>query len=356
MKRIVWIAIGVAVVLLMAYKLYTNKQEIETQKQKGQQETSIQIPVEVATVIQETVTDQLKKTGTLVPNKKAVAYAQSSGNIGTLNFELGSNVHKGKVLAVVNTPSLQIDLQNAKAKEAKVNDDLVAYTELLEGGATTEERVKQLQLEHTNAKNAVAQLEERLADTRVTAPINGVITEKKIEAGVYVNVGTSVATIVDIEKLKVKVFIGEQDVYTLKEGDSVTVTTDVYPAKELKGVISFISPEADTTHSYMVEVTLPNSKEYPLKAGTFVYASFKVEQPKNVLLIPKTALLEATKDASIYKVEQNKAILTKITLGKDYGQNVAVVSGLSKGETVITSGQINLQDQSEIAITNSNKN
>lgn len=355
MKRISWIVIGIALVLLVVFKLYTNKKHINEQKEKGLVETTIKIPVEVDRVALQNTSERINKTGTLSPYKEAIIYAETSGNIEKLFFELGSEVQSNEVIAIIDADKLQLDIQNARAKEHKAKSDLETYTELLAGGATTQEKVNQLQLEYTNAKNTLGQLLEQFSDTKIKAPMHGIISEKNIETGVFVSTGTKIARVLDLDKLKVQVFINERDVYRLQTGDTTRITTDVYPDKEFKGIISFISPEADATHSYMVEVTLANNKELPLKSGTMVYTQFTTGKETSRLLLLKTALLEDTTEAQVYIVNQGKAILRKLNIGKDFGEYVEVLEGLKQGDLVITSGQINLKDQSEVTITNSNK-
>ncbi|GLB49582.1 efflux RND transporter periplasmic adaptor subunit [Neptunitalea lumnitzerae] len=355
MKRIFWITIGIALVVLVAFKLYTNKKHINEQKEKGQVEDVIKIPVEVDTATIKNVVNTLEKTGTLIPDKKGIVYAETSGNIINLNFSLGSIVKKGEYLANINADKLIIDINNAKAKLSKIENDYNTYNELLQGGAATEEKVNQLKLELVNAQNTLKQLNKQLDDTKVKAPINGIIVEKNVESGVFVNVGTAIATVLNLDILKVKVFVNEQSVYNLKVGDTTIITTDVYPDKTFKGTISFISPEGDETHSYIVEVALTNNKDFPLKAGTFVYTKFTTSNNKNTLLIPKVALLENTNKAMVYTINNNKAVLHTLKVGNNYGEYVEVLEGLNKGDLVIISGQINLKDKSEVSITNTNK-
>ncbi|XRE42739.1 hypothetical protein ACIVBQ_000943 [Tenacibaculum discolor] len=350
-KRVTIITIGIVVVLI-TFQLFINKQKINAQKELEKTEVSIKVPVLVDTVTYRNVSERINKTGTLIPFKKTVVYAQVAGNLTRVDFELGSKVRKGDILAVVDADKLKIDLQNAQAKAEKLKHDLTTYQELLAGDATTQESVDQHQLDYTDAKNQVAQFQKQLSETRLRAPITGLISEKNVEEGVFVSNGAELATVIDIRELKVQVYLTEREIYTVNEQDSVAISTDVYPDKTFIGKISYVSSQADDTHNYLVEISLNNQTESPLKSGTFVYASFQEVKQKELLTIPRIALLDNTDKPQVYIVSNNKATLRKLQLGSDYGDQVVVLEGLKAGDLVVTSGQINLYDGSEISITN----
>ena len=152
------------------------------------------------------------------------------------------------------------------------------------------------------AKNKLDEAEKQYADTKVTTSISGIITEKNIEEGTYVNIGTAIAFVVDISRLKVKLNVSETNVYALKVGDSVNITTDVYPGMEFTGTIGFISSKGDDSHNYPVEIEMLNSTKNPLKAGTFVHVTIRIDSHHDGLFIPREALQGSIKDAKIYIV------------------------------------------------------
>jgi multidrug efflux system membrane fusion protein len=148
--------------------------------------------------------------------------------------------------------------------------------------------------------------------------------------------------------LKVSVMVNERDVYTLKLGQSVKVTTDIYPGVTFDSKITFISSQGDATHNYQVELQLVNRSDYPLKAGTFVTADFSRASNEQLMLIPRSALVESLQNPYIYIAENQKAVVRKITVGREYGDLVEVLDGLSEGETVIVAGQVNIKPGSNV--------
>jgi RND family efflux transporter MFP subunit len=194
------------------------------------------------------------------------------------------------------------------------------------------------------------QARKELSNTNITAPISGYITKKPVESGAFANVGAPIATIVDVSKLKVQLSVAEQDVYALKKGDKVNITTTVYPGVTFQGVINFISPRGDEAHNYPIEISIQNQDKNPLKAGTYVDIVFNRKSMTPTLQIPRAALVGSIQNAQVYVVDDNRAVLRKVTVGADNGTSLEVLDGLKEGETVVTTGQINLSDSAQVTI------
>jgi RND family efflux transporter MFP subunit len=149
--------------------------------------------------------------------------------------------------------------------------------------------------------------------------------------------------------LKAVVFVNEKEVYQLKVGQAASITSDIFPNKTFVGHVKFISPKGDENHNYRVELQLNTNA---LRAGTYVMVGFDLGRRASVLQIPKLALVEGTKNPYVYVVQDNVAKIQKITVGREVGENIEVVSGLQAGQEVVTSGQINLTNGSKITKTN----
>lgn len=349
-KKYIITLLIVAIVLLIVFKLASNKSKINENNKKGQSE-DIRIPVTAATVKEEIPENSMIKTGSLIPFKEVKVLAMSTGKVQRLLFSLGDHVREGQVLATVDNHILQLDLQKSESNVAKLRQDLQTYTELYQGNAATKEKLNEIRQNYQDASNQSQQLRKRITDATIKAPTSGVIGSKAIEEGVYVTEGAELATIVNLSQLKVKVNVTETEVYNITQGQKVKLTTDIYPGKSFEGSITYISPQADQTHSYQVEVAAKNDSNSPLRSGTFVYADFSKKHIDKIIFIPREALIESTRDAQVYVIKNNKAVLRKITTGTIYGKTIEVRSGLAKGEQVVSSGQINLKDGTLISIT-----
>jgi membrane fusion protein (multidrug efflux system) len=340
-----------ALLLLVIYKLANNKKEINA-KSRPEPVAAIKIPVKIAVAAQQLMTLNIVKTGNLAAFKEAKVLTTTSGLVQQLKFSLGDQVKAGQVLAVIDTRSSQIDLQKAASNVAKLKNDLETYTELLEGKATTREKLEEVRQNYSDALNQATQVRRQITDAYVKAPTDGIIAAKTLEQGVFANAGTELATIVNLSQAKVQVNLTEAEVYQVQAGQAVKVTTEVYPGVLFEGKVTFISPQADATHNYTVEILVKNANKSILRSGTFVYADFSGASRESILVIPREALTESIKDASVYVVDdKSRAVLRTVTTGREMNGLIEIRSGLQQGEQVVTSGQINLKNGTVVSIS-----
>ena len=345
--------IGIIVLVLVAlivFKLAANKSTLDKKKEPAQ-DSVVRIPVKAAPVKEQLQEINLVKTGSLAPFKEAKVLSTVGGTIQQLRFNLGDHVNEGQILAIMDTRLLQLDLQKAETNAAKLRRDLQNYTELLEGQAATQEKVNEIRQNYLDAANQVSQVKKQISDAAVKAPTSGTIASKPLEQGVFANAGAEIATIVNLSQAKVQLNLTETEVYQAKQGQQVKITTDVYPGQVFNGKITFISPQADETHNYRVEILATNKEGSLLRSGTFVYADFSRKTTQNILLIPREALTESIKDASVYVVENNVVHQKPIKTGMEVGNQIQVINGLKTGEVVVTSGQINLKEGTQVSIS-----
>jgi RND family efflux transporter MFP subunit len=348
MKRIISIIILIVILVASGFLLKKNHDTINQQKTSSG--ISAVVSVNVTEVKEMTSTHNLHLTGTLSPVTELNIAAQAQGQITSLNVELGQFKSKGSILATIDNRLKQLSLQSAKVSISKLKRDLDRYENLFKGGSVTEQQLDDARNAYENAKIQLEQAQKQLADATIIAPFSGIITQKQVEKGAYINIGNPIATMVDISKLKIKINVSESNVYQIKKNDPAIITSDIYPEKSFNGRISFISEKGDDTHSYQVEIEMPNNSKYPLKAGTFVNATVTIPGKQMSLYIPREALQGSSQDASVFVAENGKALLKKITLGTGTDLNLEVLSGLKKGDKVVTTGQINLENGKEIRI------
>jgi len=349
-RKYIIVLIIVVLIALIVFRLASNKSTLDKKKEPNR-DSLVRIPVKVAEVKEQRQEISLIKTGALAPFKEAKVLTTTGGTIQQLRFKLGDHVSEGQVLAVMDTRLAQLDLQKAQTNADKLRRDLDTYTDLLKGQAATQEKVNEIHQNYLDATNQVSQVKKQISDASIKAPTSGIISEKPVEQGVFANEGTQIATIVNLSEAKVQINLTEAEVYQVKQGQQVKITTDVYPGQVFNGKISFISPQADETHNYRVEVLADNKESSLLRSGTFVYADFSRKTTQNILLIPRDALTQSVKDAAVYVVENNVVHQKTIKTGIEMDNLIQVISGLKAGEIIVTSGQINLKEGTPVNIS-----
>ncbi|MFD1145269.1 efflux RND transporter periplasmic adaptor subunit [Larkinella insperata] len=337
-----------AVTALIGFRLASNKKTID-EKNKQPTNTNVAIPVTVTQVEEGEVSQQLVKTGNLIPFKEANITATTAGRVTQVNFDLGSQVRQGAVLVQLDNKLRELSLEATQLNIDKLKKDVNRYNTLLAGNATTEIQVNETKFNYENAVNQAEQIRKQILDANVKAPISGQIVKKDIEPGEYISPGTVLGTVLDVNRLKVNVLVNESDVYQLRKGQPVRITADVFPGKTFSGQISYIAPQGTDEHNYPVEITLTAANG--LKAGTFVNADFSQKSNQKALQIPRIALVESIKNPYVYVVEGNVAKQRKIKVGREFGDTIEVLEGLSAGDQVVATGQLNLSDGKPVQIT-----
>jgi membrane fusion protein, multidrug efflux system len=353
-KKLIIISVVLVILAWMGVTLANNKKEIN-KNNKAVDRSGIAIPVSVSTATKANGEGKLTIPAVLNPFEETDITVNAQGKLKNLKIELGSKVTKGQVLGAVDARLKELDLQATELSLKKLENDYLRFKDLYAGNAATEVNYADAKFNYENTKVRAEQIRKQIADGNVVSPINGTIVKKNIEVGEFVNPGTVIASVVDISKLKAMVMVNEKDVYNLHTGRKAIIRSDVFPGKEFKGEITYISPKGDDNHNYQVEVAVTNDNKQPLKAGTFVRVDFDINYAINGLQIPKSALVEGMKNPYIYIVKNNKTEARKLIIGREIGENVEVVNGLSEGEQIVTSGQINLADGSKVEIMNSSK-
>ncbi|WP_315814543.1 efflux RND transporter periplasmic adaptor subunit [Paraflavitalea speifideaquila] len=149
----------------------------------------------------------------------------------------------------------------------------------------------------------------------------------------------------DISRLKLQVTVNESQVANLKVGDKVQIKVSVFPDKEFTGTVSFIAAKADNTLSFPIEISLAANPGNQVKAGMYGTAIFNFPSQAPAIMIPRSAFIGSVSSNQVFVIKSdNTASLRKVVAGRVLGNKVEVLQGLQEGENVITSGQINLNE------------
>ena len=351
MKKTIIIISSLAVIILfVGVTLFQNKQTIEAGN-KVVDRSSIPIPVAVVHAVVGPTQEEFTLPAIVQPVKEADITVNATGKLKTLNIELGSMVRKGEIIGTIDNSLKEINLASNQLSVERYEKEYARYKTLYEGKAATELDYNNAKYNYENARNQAAQTKQQITDGLVMSPLNGVIIKKNVEEGEFVNTGTVIATIITIADLKASVMISENDVYRIKTGMPVSLHADVFPGKTFKGSVGYISSKGNEGHNYQVDIHIQNNGT-ALKAGTFVRVAFRIKGSSDALQIPKMALVEGIQNPYLYIANGNHAEKRKLVLGRETGEMIEVLSGITQKEQLITSGQINLSEGSLIEIVN----
>jgi RND family efflux transporter MFP subunit len=343
MRIVFGVVIAVAITIAV---LLSNKSRMQAKSKSDEVKF---FPVTVTPVTKQKLSENISFVGTIAGNNDVAVVSETQGKITKVNVNVGDEVKAGDVLVQVDDELKHAAYDAADVNYEKAKKDLQRYTSMMKEKSVSNTQLEGARLAFKAAEAQFITARRQYNDTRIKTPINGVVTSRPYDIGTMVKDNTVIANVVDISRLKVKLNVAEQDVFKMKTGDSVQVTTDIYPGFAFNGTISTISDKADDAHTYAVEVVLANNAQHPLKAGMFGRVSFVAIKPTDALSIPREALVGSMRDAEVYVVENGIAHVRSIIIGGEYETRLSVRSGLADGELVVVNGQNNLKDN--IAVT-----
>ncbi|MEW5842386.1 MAG: efflux RND transporter periplasmic adaptor subunit [Bacteroidota bacterium] len=346
-KLITGVIIAVAVVATI---LAINKKKLSQTNAGGIQDVYY---VSVAKVEKKDLQHSLSLVGTVTAYNDVNILSETQGKITAAYVNVGDYKQAGSVLFQVDDELKKAAFMSAEANYDKAKKDYARFQDLYKQKSATDAQLDQAKLGYAMAESQYIVAKRQYEDTKIKTPISGVITSRPVDVGATVQGSpqpTLVANIVDISRLKVKLNVAEEDAFVLKVGDPVSVTTDVYPGVTFKGRIESISSKGNDAHTYPVEITIPNEKAHPLKAGMFARVEFTTLNNHKTLVIPRDALVGSVREPQVFVIENGISKLRNIVVGNESGTDIQVLQGLNEGDTIVVSGQSNLVENVKVQI------
>ena len=350
-KNIITIAVILGALGLIAFTLNKNKTENKA-KTDIVAEKNAAVSVKTAQVKTADVSLDFLANGNFEPIQELTFSAEKSGKVISVLVKEGDYVNVGQTLVIVRSDVINVNAQTAKAAYDNAKSDYDRYENAYKSGGVTKQQLDQAKLALTNAGSNLKQANINVGDTKVKAPIKGFINKKYIEPGSILAgmPATAMFDIVNVSKLKLRVTVNESQVASLKLGNTLNVTSSVFPDKTFAGKITFIAAKADESLNFPVELEIQNNADKSLKAGMYGTANFGSKQKQQLKIVPRNAFVGSVSSNQVFVVENGIAKLKKVISGRIIGEQVEIVDGLSDGDTVIITGQINLQDGNAVEI------
>jgi RND family efflux transporter MFP subunit len=346
-RTLTTVGVLIGVVALIGWVLTNNKKNNEAKTAIVAQASS-DVAVRVSDIQSQAVDLDFAVNGNFAPAQQMDFASVNAGRVVRVLVDEGSRVKRGQTLAIVEAGTLNIDLESAHATLENAVRDRQRYENAFKTGGVTQQQLDQAKLAVQNAQARVGQASIRVGDANVRASINGVVNKRYIEPGAYVSPGTKMFELVDVSKLKLTVNVNENQVAQLKLGETVQVKASVFPDKTFKGRVSFIAAKADAALSFPVEIEVANSASQ-IKAGMYGMAIFDFPGQKPVVTAPRSAFVGSVNSNQVFVLDTgNVAKTRKVIAGRIVGDQVEILQGLTPGDKVITSGQINIVDGSKV--------
>lgn len=324
--------------------------------------------VTVTNVNRQASSVQLALPGDVNAFEQTKIYARADGYLLKWYTDIGAKVEAGQVLAEIDTPELDQELNQSRAALAQAKANLILarssaerWTGLLKDHAVSQQEVDEKtgalaarEADVTAAEAAVSRLEKLASFKQVRAPFAGTITARYVDTGALIRAGSSASALFDLaqmDTLRVHVNVPQAYLRDIATGSAVQVRVAEYPDRAFEGKILRTSGAFNpTTRTLLTEIEVPN-RDGALFPGIHVDVQLSVAQANPPFMVPATAVIVRSEGLQVATVNAANAIqLQKVQVGRDLGKTVEIVAGLSDGVRVVTNPTDTLVDGTPVNV------
>ncbi|MBS1552480.1 MAG: efflux RND transporter periplasmic adaptor subunit [Bacteroidetes bacterium] len=333
-------------VLLIVPKLLSDKKESGPGNQNQQNQT---LPADAIIVRSGEHENEISTVGTVVANEQVDIKSELSRKITGIYFNEGTFVPAGKLLFKLDDADIV-----ARLNKLRIDEDLNLKQEerekqLLDKGLFTpdEFEIRQTNIEKIRADIEILEIE--LSKTYIKSPISGITGFRNVSKGSLVNSAVVLTTVQDIGKVKIDFSIPEKYVSMFSKGMDINFNMDGYSEDFSAKVVSYDPNLNESTRSIILRAVTQN-KGSKLLPGSFVKVKLQLEKDVNIMMIPTEALIPKLKGQSVFVFNDGTAVLKDVETGFRSEKEIQITSGISIGDTVLTTNILKLKNNSKVKI------
>ena len=374
LTRGTWIGLFIVVAVLAVVVVLgiASRSHQESVLETENKQTSV-TAVEIIHPVGSAVSDEIALPGNTQAFMDTPIYSRTSGYLKRWYFDIGTHVRQGQLMAQIETPELDQQLQVAQAdlKSSQANLDLAVttaarYQNLLKTNsvskqetdvATGDEAAKRAARDASEAN--VRRLTQLQSFENVYAPFDGIVTARNTDVGALIEAGANTVPkelfhLAAMRKIRVFVAVPEAYSASIKDDTQATLTLDEYPGQKFVGDVARNSNQIDqASRTLNVEVDIDNAKG-ELLPGAYVFVHFKVPEHSTSLTIPSNTLLFRSQGLQVATVVGDKVHLVPVKIGNDMGATVEIASGLQASDKVIVDPSDSIAEGQTVHIADKN--
>jgi membrane fusion protein (multidrug efflux system) len=321
----------------------------------GKKEAARARPPPLVTTAQPQVRDvavEIRAPVDLRPLSQADVGSKTLGYLDAVLVDRGDRVKKGQLLALVRPSDLPDQLEAARAtyELSKANKDRAE--KLAPTGVVSQQELQGAEAAFSSASAQMAVMGVRLGETRITSPLDGVVSTRRLDPGALVGPGAGTSSILTVERIDIlRMFIpvNERDVAGLRIGQDARVELDAFPGQNFLGKVVRISPAFDpVTRTLDAEVQIKNPGE--LRSGMYGRGAIVADVHHGALVLPAGAVQISNDRYWIFLVRSDRAVRREVKVGVDGGDWLEITGGLAPEEEVVTSGMDVLSEGAPVRV------
>lgn len=307
------------------------------------------LEVSARVVSPQLMTDEIPIIGRLVPDEEVQLSFETSGKITDIYFEEGSHVKKGDLLAKVNDSQLQAQLARLEAQVPLAQERVYRQSTLLQRDAVSKEALEIVKTELATLNADIEKTKAQIEQTELRAPFDGIIGLRQVSVGSYASPSTVIAKLTSVTPIKIEFSVPERYAGEVKKGTGLEFTVDgKLEAFKARVYATEASLDAET-HTLLVRALYPN-EERELLSGQYAGIRLKQKEIEDAIAIPAEAIVPEMGKSKVFVYKSGKAEPVEVITGIRTDSEIQILSGLQFGDTILTSGTLQLRKGSPVKI------
>ena len=334
--------------------------------------------VDVAAASRDTIIEELTVVGNLIGLATVDVVPKVGGRLQSVNVRLGDSVRKGQLLAQLDDREILEQVRQAEAsyevqratirqreadlKFAETNlarsrnlfeRQLLPRQSLDDADARQQAAAAQVDLSRAQFDQTKARLDElhlNLENTRIVSPVDGFVARRLLDPGAFASSNAPVVSVVDISLVRLVANLVEKDLRRVRPGTEARVDVDAFPGEAFDGRVARVAPVLDpATRTAQMEVEIPNP-QHRLKPGMYARVGLLVSRRENALVVPRNAIVDVDGRSGVFMADGTSARFQPVSVGLQDQQKAEILSGLTDGQRVVTTGSNALRDGDPITL------
>lgn len=342
---------GLAVFVVLAALAYPKVKPLfeGDENEGGQQSGQSSLMVDAVELRPTSVQDKIFATGSILANEEVELRSEVSGKITDIYLEEGKTVEHDQLLLKINDSELQAQLQRARYRLDLATERESRQRKLLEKGGISQEDYDATLNEVNVLKSEIQLIQAQIDKTEVRAPFDGRVGLKYVSDGSYITPTTRVASLQNINPVKLDFSVPERYVNRVSVGDKISFTVQGTD-KTFEGEIYAIEPKIDSQTRTLQLRALSDNEEGLLVPGAFANLELILETIDNALMIPTIGLIPEVQGQKVFLYRDGLVVEQRVQTGIRTPERVQIIEGLEPGDTVLTTGLLQVRDGMSVQI------
>jgi membrane fusion protein (multidrug efflux system) len=320
------------------------------------------VPVTSLVVEQASWTPTIESIGFIEPARGVTLSTSESGLVAHILFESGQEVKQGDLLMQLDLTVERANLESTTARLEATSNSLVRLRNLQTNSLASRAQLDEAEADYHVLQSQIASYKASIARREIRAPFSGITGIREVQLGQYLQAGTEVARLENMDVMRLRFIIGERDYSRVRVGMPVAVLVDAYPDRLFNGAISAIEPAVEYNSGVVqIQSSIPNSDQV-LRSGMYAKASIGLAPLQDQLVVPQDAINFTLYGESVYVIRSQKqdngetwdvANQVTIQVAERRGNLALVTAGVEAGDRIVTSGQLKLGNNTRVKLVES---